>query len=289
MPPGPSDLFLLLVLGAWCDGRCGVADGKVLGCLAFLPTPSLNKRRKLGFVKVADALPLDLGFLGRSFCEREFSPPPQIFFSSSPPTNGVPDLFWSFFYSVTFLSVLPPLCVFGFWFFGSLLLTVFLHQWGLNCSPKPAKFYSFPYFGQIPGGKVLVCQKYMLSIIQFHAGSYQPRSLQVGAGGRSLLRMSSRVDRRAPQRRGLVSEEALFWNCPRTPLKSSPRLNSKIPFGLRALYRRLLVCCFSQAAQGQKQPFAGRMGFSSEGVVAFLWSGTLRAFPHCPGGALAWR
>jgi len=72
----------------------------------------------------------------------------------------------------------------------------------------------------------------MLSIIQFHAGSYQPRSLQVGAGDRSVLRMSSRVDRRAPQRKGLVSEEALFWNCPRTPLKSSPCLHSRVPFGL---------------------------------------------------------
>lgn len=36
----------------------------------------------------------------------------------------------------------------------------------------------------------------------------------------------------------------------------------------------------------RKQPFASRMGFSSEAAVAFLWSGTLRAFPHCPGGAL---
>lgn len=133
------------------------------------------------------------------------------------------------------LFLLCCLSVFGFWFFGSLLLTVFLHQWGLNCSPKPAKFYSFPYFGQIPGRKVLVCQKYMLSIIQFHAGSYQPRSLQVGAGDRSLRRMSPRVERRASQRKGLVSEEALFWNRPRTPLKSSPCLNSQIPFGLRAL------------------------------------------------------
>lgn len=54
--------------------------GKVLVCLAFLPAPSLNKRRKPGFVKVADALSLDLGFLGRSFYVTEFSSPPQIFF-----------------------------------------------------------------------------------------------------------------------------------------------------------------------------------------------------------------
>lgn len=51
------------------------------------------------------------------------------------------------------------------------LLCVFLHQWGLSGSPSLPNFVPFPYFGQILGGRILVCQKYMLSIIQFHAGS----------------------------------------------------------------------------------------------------------------------
>lgn len=34
-----------------------------------------------------------------------------------------------------------------------------------------------------------------------------------------------------------------------------------------------MVCCFFQAARGWKQPSASRMGFSSEGGVAFPWSG----------------
>lgn len=123
MPPGPSALFLLLVLGAWCDGRCGVADGKVLGCLAFLPTPSLNKRRKLGFVEVADALPLDLGFLGRSFRVRGSSALPHGFFSPSHlPQMGFQTYSGLFLLCCLSLCSSSSLC-FGFWFFGSLLLT----------------------------------------------------------------------------------------------------------------------------------------------------------------------
>lgn len=123
----------------------------------------------------------------------------------------------------------------------------------------------------------------MLSIIQFHAGSYQPRSLQVGAGDRSLLRMSPRVERRALQRKGLVSEEALFWNCPQDPTEELTMSQQPDPFGLCALYGRLLVCCLSQAAGGWKQPSASRMGFSSEGGVAFPWSG-LSTLPRGPPG-----
>lgn len=85
---------------------------------------SLLKRRKLGLVRVADALSLDLGFLGRSSCVRGSSAlPPRIFSLSHLPQMGFQT--YSGLFLLCCLSVLPPLCVFGFWFFGSLLLLFF--------------------------------------------------------------------------------------------------------------------------------------------------------------------
>lgn len=111
--------------------------GKVLDCLAFLPAPSLSKRRKTGFVKVADALSLDLGFLGRSFYVREFSSPPWIFFFLFLTSyKWGSKLFLVFFYFVVYLFFLLSVFlfsgflglffVFGFYFvFWSLLLLFF--------------------------------------------------------------------------------------------------------------------------------------------------------------------
>lgn len=213
--------------------------GKVLVCLAILPAPSLNKRRKPGFVKVVDALSLYLGFLGRSFYVTEFSSPPQIFFSSfSPPTNGVPNLL-VFFYFVVFLSVLPPL-YFSFRFFGFffvflvflvIAITVFLHQWGLSCSPSLPNFIPSPSLAKSRGrgrnpSMPKIYAKHNSIACRFVTAK---KPCRVEAGDRSLSRMSSRVERRAPQSKELILGEALFWNCPRTPLKSSPCLKARSP------------------------------------------------------------
>lgn len=49
MPLGPSDLFLLLVLGAWCDGRCGVTGGEGARLFGF-STYSLCKQKKEAWI-----------------------------------------------------------------------------------------------------------------------------------------------------------------------------------------------------------------------------------------------
>lgn len=120
----------------------------------------------------------------------------------------------------------------------------------------------------------------MLSIIQFHAGSYRPRSLQVGAGDRSLLRMSPHVERRAPQRKGLVSEEALFWNCPRTPLKSLPCLNSQTPLVYALCTGDSWSAAFSRQPEAGSSPLP--VGWAS--LQREVWLSRGLAFPHCPRG-----
>lgn len=219
--------------------------GKVLVCLAFLPAPSLNKRRKPGFVKVADALSLDLGFLGRSFYVTEFSSPPQIFFFrlSHLPQMGF-QTYWSFSTLLSFyLFFLLSVSVFGFLgfflfgffgFFGFFLviaITVFLHQWGLSCSPSLPNFIPSPSLAKSRGrgrnpSMPKIYAKHNSIPCRFVTAK---KPCRVEAGDRSLSRMSSRVERRAPQSKELILGEALFWNCPRTPLKSSPCLKARSP------------------------------------------------------------
>lgn len=98
--------------------------------------------------------------------------------------------------------------------------------------------------------------------------------------------------------KGACLKGGFILELPQDPTEELTMSSSQIPFGLRALYKRLLFCFFSQAGQGHAwlrgsnpdsvalHPFASRIGFSSEGVVAFLWPGTLWAFPHCPRGEL---
>lgn len=123
----------------------------------------------------------------------------------------------------------------------------------------------------------------MLSIIQFHAGSYRPRSLQVGAGDRSLLRMSPHVERRAPQRKGLVSEEALFWNCPKTPLKSLPCLNSQTPLVYALCTGDSWSAAFSRQPEAGSSPLPAGWASLQREVWLSPWSG-LSTLP--PGGDL---
>lgn len=185
------------------------------------------------------------------------------------------------------LSVLPPLCFFVFGFFGFVFcfwvlfcflviaVTVFLHQWGLSCSPSLPNFIPSPSLAKSLGvggnpSMPKICAKHNSIPCRFVTAK---KPCRVEAGDRSLSRMSSHVERRAPQSKGLVLEEALFWNCPGTPLKSSPCLKARSPLA-SVLCTRGSVWLLLPGQSGKVtltlRPFASRMGSSSGGAVAFL-------------------
>lgn len=118
--------------------------------------------------------------------------------------------------------------------------------------------------------------------------------------------MSPRCWEDSSSEKGLLFEEALSGTCPRTPLKSLPCLTAKSPLVCELCTRGSVLPHISQVGdarlrdlqelkwQGWRRkepdcitlhPFASRVGFSSEGVGAFLRSSPLRVSPCCPGSS----